>query len=43
MNMQESRCLKTLHLIGMKFSRSAFAALGEGIGNAKTLKRLLIN
>lgn len=42
-NMQESRCLKTLHLIGMKFSKEAFGILGEGIATAKTLKRLIIN
>jgi hypothetical protein len=41
--MQESRTLKTLHLIGMRFSREAFSILGEGIATAKTLKRLLLN
>ena len=42
-NMQESRCLKTLHLIGMRFSKEAYGILGEGIATAKTLKRLIIN
>lgn len=41
--MQDSRCLKTLHLIGMRFSKEAFSALGEGIAQAKSLKRLIIN
>jgi hypothetical protein len=43
LNMQESRCLKTLHLIGMRFSKEAYGILGEGIATAKTLKRLIIN
>lgn len=42
-NMQESRSLKTLHLVGLKFSTTGFAALGEGIAKAKSLKRLIIN
>jgi Ran GTPase-activating protein (RanGAP) involved in mRNA processing and transport len=41
--MQESRHLKTLHLIGMKFSREAFSILGDGIAKAKSLKKLIIN
>jgi hypothetical protein len=43
MNMQESRSLKILHLIGMKFSKEAFVTLGDGIAKSKSLKRLLIN
>lgn len=42
-NMQESRALKTLHLIGMRFSREAYATLGEGIAKAKSLRKLILN
>ena len=35
--------MKTLHLIGIKFSKEAFVTLGEGIAKAKSLKRLILN
>jgi hypothetical protein len=42
-NMQENRNLKQIHIIGMKFSREAFATFGEGIAKAKSLKKLIFN
>jgi len=41
--MMESRSLKTLHLIGIKFSKEAYNELGIGLSKAKSLKKLLIN
>ena len=41
--MLESKTLRVLHLVGMKFSREAFTVMGEGISKAKALKKLMIN
>lgn len=41
--MLESRTLRVLHLVGMKFSREAFSVMGDAIAKAKALKKLLIN
>ena len=42
-NMLESRTLRVLQLVGMKFSREAFTVMGDAIAKAKALKKLLIN
>jgi hypothetical protein len=41
--MLESRTLRTLQLVGMKFSKEAFTVLGTGIAKARALKKLIIN
>ena len=42
-NMMESRKLRVLQLVGIKFSREAFTIMGEGIAKARALKKLMIN
>jgi hypothetical protein len=42
-NMGVSRTLKCLHIVGMRFSRESYANLGEGIAEAKSLKKLILN
>ena len=41
--MTESRSLKCLHLVGIKFSKEGYVTLGDGIAKAKSLKKLMIN
>jgi hypothetical protein len=42
-NMIESRTLRSLQLVGIKFSREAFTILGQGISKARALKKLALN
>ena len=42
-NMIESRTLRTLQLVGMKFSKEAYTVMGAGIAKARALKKLIIN
>ena len=42
-NMLESRSLRTLQLVGMKFSKEAYSVMGTGIAKARALKKLIIN
>ena len=41
--MMESRTLRVLQLVGMKFSKEAYTVMGEGIAKARALKKLIIN
>ena len=43
LNLHKSKVLSTLHLISIHISKDGWSHLAKGIGQSKSLKRLLVN